>query len=208
VRAGRPASPLGGRARVRRIWQDTAAVCGKRSAYSRPGGAESHCYVNDIPATEIQRYRSINPKERPDGPRPASGARSIAKPDRPPPTVRLCYAGCFSRVSAAGPGATRQWPAPPDHRGAHLAPALSGRGALVRACRERPVDDVGAKQRPPNQHRLQRKSRAVVPPAVRHRWHVDAFHGVLDVGRKHRNSVPPSLMAAHTRGQAIHFACE
>jgi hypothetical protein len=32
--------------------------CGKRSAYSRPGGAAPYCYVTDVPAAEIQRYRS------------------------------------------------------------------------------------------------------------------------------------------------------
>jgi len=32
--------------------------CGKRSAYSRPGGAEPYCYVADVPAAEIARYRA------------------------------------------------------------------------------------------------------------------------------------------------------
>ncbi len=29
-----------------------------RSAYSRPGGAEAYCYVKDVPAGEIARYRA------------------------------------------------------------------------------------------------------------------------------------------------------
>lgn len=32
--------------------------CGKRSAYSRPGGAEPYCYVTDVPAADITRYRA------------------------------------------------------------------------------------------------------------------------------------------------------
>jgi len=32
--------------------------CGKRSAYSRPGGAEPYCYVTDVPAAAIARYRA------------------------------------------------------------------------------------------------------------------------------------------------------
>jgi hypothetical protein len=34
--------------------------CGKRSAYSRPGGAEPYCYVTDVPAAEIARYRATH----------------------------------------------------------------------------------------------------------------------------------------------------
>jgi len=34
--------------------------CGKRSAYSRPGGAEPYCYVTDVPAAEIARYRAAH----------------------------------------------------------------------------------------------------------------------------------------------------
>jgi hypothetical protein len=34
--------------------------CGKRSAYSRPGGAEPYCYVTDVPAWEIGRYRATH----------------------------------------------------------------------------------------------------------------------------------------------------
>jgi hypothetical protein len=32
--------------------------CGKRSAYSRPGGAEPYCYLSDVPAAVIARYRT------------------------------------------------------------------------------------------------------------------------------------------------------
>jgi hypothetical protein len=32
--------------------------CGKRSAYRRPGGAEPYCYLTDVPAAEIARYRA------------------------------------------------------------------------------------------------------------------------------------------------------
>jgi hypothetical protein len=32
--------------------------CGNRSAYSRPGGAAPYCYISDVPAAVIQRYRS------------------------------------------------------------------------------------------------------------------------------------------------------
>ena len=32
--------------------------CGKRSAYTRPGGAEPYCYVTDVSAAEIARYRT------------------------------------------------------------------------------------------------------------------------------------------------------
>ncbi len=32
--------------------------CGGRSAYSRPGGATPYCYVADVPAAEIVRYRA------------------------------------------------------------------------------------------------------------------------------------------------------
>ena len=31
--------------------------CGKRSAYSRPGGASPLCYASDISDAEINRYR-------------------------------------------------------------------------------------------------------------------------------------------------------
>jgi hypothetical protein len=30
--------------------------CGKRSAYSRPGGAAPHCYPDKIPAEEVARF--------------------------------------------------------------------------------------------------------------------------------------------------------
>jgi hypothetical protein len=32
--------------------------CGKRSAYSRPGGAEPYCYVADVPKEKIEAYRA------------------------------------------------------------------------------------------------------------------------------------------------------
>ena len=32
--------------------------CGKRSAYSRPGGAEPYCYVTDVPKDKIDGYRA------------------------------------------------------------------------------------------------------------------------------------------------------
>jgi hypothetical protein len=31
--------------------------CGRRSAYSRPGGAEPKCYPNDVSKAEIEAYR-------------------------------------------------------------------------------------------------------------------------------------------------------
>jgi hypothetical protein len=33
--------------------------CGKRSAYSRPGGAEPYCYVTDVPKEKIDAYRAV-----------------------------------------------------------------------------------------------------------------------------------------------------
>jgi hypothetical protein len=33
--------------------------CGKRSAYSRPGGAEPYCYVTDVPKEKIEAYRAV-----------------------------------------------------------------------------------------------------------------------------------------------------
>src|ERR1700694_3461201 len=32
--------------------------CGKRSAYSRPGGAEPYCYVTDVPKEKVESYRA------------------------------------------------------------------------------------------------------------------------------------------------------
>jgi hypothetical protein len=32
--------------------------CGKRSAYSRPGGAAPYCYVTDVPKEKIEAYRA------------------------------------------------------------------------------------------------------------------------------------------------------
>jgi hypothetical protein len=32
--------------------------CGGRSAYSRPGGAMPYCYVSDVPAADLARYRA------------------------------------------------------------------------------------------------------------------------------------------------------
>jgi hypothetical protein len=32
--------------------------CGRRSAYTRPGGAEPYCYVTDVPREKIEKYRS------------------------------------------------------------------------------------------------------------------------------------------------------
>ena len=32
--------------------------CGRRSAYSRPGGAEPYCYVTDVPREKIEAYRA------------------------------------------------------------------------------------------------------------------------------------------------------
>jgi hypothetical protein len=34
--------------------------CGKRSAYSRPGGAEPYCYVTDVPKEKIEAYRAAD----------------------------------------------------------------------------------------------------------------------------------------------------
>jgi hypothetical protein len=36
----------------------TGRRCGGTSAYSRPGGATPLCYVSDVPAAMIERYRS------------------------------------------------------------------------------------------------------------------------------------------------------
>jgi hypothetical protein len=33
--------------------------CGKRSAYSRPGGAEPYCYVTDVSKEKIEAYRAV-----------------------------------------------------------------------------------------------------------------------------------------------------
>jgi hypothetical protein len=35
--------------------------CGRRSAYSRPGGAEPKCYPKDISKSEIEAYRQTHP---------------------------------------------------------------------------------------------------------------------------------------------------
>jgi hypothetical protein len=32
--------------------------CGRRSAYTRPGGAEPYCYVTDVPKDKIETYRA------------------------------------------------------------------------------------------------------------------------------------------------------
>jgi len=32
--------------------------CGKRSAYSKPGGASPLCYVSDVSKAQIERYRA------------------------------------------------------------------------------------------------------------------------------------------------------
>jgi hypothetical protein len=32
--------------------------CGRRSAYSRPGGAEPYCYVTDVPREKIETFRA------------------------------------------------------------------------------------------------------------------------------------------------------
>jgi hypothetical protein len=34
--------------------------CGRRSAYSRLGGASPYCYVTDVPAPVIARYRATH----------------------------------------------------------------------------------------------------------------------------------------------------
>jgi hypothetical protein len=34
------------------------SLCGRRSAYNRPGGAEPKCYVGDVSAGEIADYRA------------------------------------------------------------------------------------------------------------------------------------------------------
>lgn len=31
--------------------------CGKRSAYSRPGGARPYCYLRDVPQLAVERYK-------------------------------------------------------------------------------------------------------------------------------------------------------
>jgi hypothetical protein len=36
------------------------SVCGGRSAYSRPGGAEPKCYPKDVTASDIANYRSVH----------------------------------------------------------------------------------------------------------------------------------------------------
>jgi hypothetical protein len=32
--------------------------CGRRSAHSRPGGAEPYCYASDVPKEKIEAYRA------------------------------------------------------------------------------------------------------------------------------------------------------
>jgi len=34
------------------------SLCGRRSAYSRPGGASPYCYPSDVSKAEIDRYRA------------------------------------------------------------------------------------------------------------------------------------------------------
>jgi hypothetical protein len=34
------------------------SMCGRRSAYSRPGGAEPKCYVSDVTPADIAAYRA------------------------------------------------------------------------------------------------------------------------------------------------------
>jgi hypothetical protein len=36
------------------------SMCGRRSAYSRPGGAEPKCYVSDVTAADIAAYRKTH----------------------------------------------------------------------------------------------------------------------------------------------------
>jgi hypothetical protein len=36
--------------------------CGKRSAYSRPGGSKPYCYDSDVSKAEIDRYRAKLPR--------------------------------------------------------------------------------------------------------------------------------------------------
>lgn len=38
------------------------SLCGKRSAYSREGGAAPLCYAKDVSAEMVQRYRDENPE--------------------------------------------------------------------------------------------------------------------------------------------------
>jgi hypothetical protein len=37
------------------------SMCGRRSAYSRPGGADPKCYPQDVSKQEIERYRRASP---------------------------------------------------------------------------------------------------------------------------------------------------
>ncbi len=37
--------------------------CGKRSAYSRPGGAAPLCYPKDVTAEMVQEYRNAHPEQ-------------------------------------------------------------------------------------------------------------------------------------------------
>jgi hypothetical protein len=37
--------------------------CGRRSAYSRPGGEAPLCYAKDVTAEMVQAYREANPEE-------------------------------------------------------------------------------------------------------------------------------------------------
>jgi hypothetical protein len=39
------------------------SVCGKRSAYSRPGGEAPLCFAADVSAEMVQAYRDEHPKE-------------------------------------------------------------------------------------------------------------------------------------------------
>src|SRR3954453_2198884 len=77
----------------------------------------------------------------------------------------------------------------------------------------RPVDHAGTIQSPPDQNRLQRQPRPVIEPAVGDGWKVDAFQGMLDVGRpyakrieRERNARPPAQRLRHQRNRARDLA--
>jgi hypothetical protein len=38
--------------------------CGRRSAYTRPGGAEPYCYMTDVPKEKVEAYRSPSRRDR------------------------------------------------------------------------------------------------------------------------------------------------
>src|SRR6187402_1250325 len=91
--------------------------------------------------------------------------------------------------------------------------SFSGLTAIPFATPPRPVDDLGAVQRPPDQDWLKHQPRPVVEPAVGDGWKVDALQSVLDVRRPHAKCIeregdtcPPSQRPGHQRDCACDLA--